>query len=130
MFMSRKNALNLTLAHASRQTLDRTRSMGVARFRSLPVRGHASLCSLQWIRGLWEPLQTLTFSCVVSCDGSANLRVFGQTQGLKPLRPVRHANPKQFGATEDFVSTNHVGYHGRATLHPESSLWSTTGTTP
>ena len=50
MFMSRKNALNLTLAPASRQTLARTRSMGVARFRSLPVpvRGHAALCP-QWI---------------------------------------------------------------------------------
>ena len=47
---------------------------------------------------------------------------FGQAQDLKPLRPARHANPKQFGATEELVSTHHVGNHGRATLHPESSL--------
>ena len=47
---------------------------------------------------------------------------FGQAQGLKPLQPVRHANPRQFGATEELASTNHVGNHRRATLHPESSL--------
>ena len=48
--------------------------------------------------------------------------VFGRAQGLKPLQPVHHANPRQFSATEELASTNHLRNHGRATLHPESSL--------
>ena len=43
-------------------------------------------------------------------------------QNYRTLQPVRHANPKQFGATEELPSTNHVGNRRRATLLPESSL--------
>ena len=44
MFISLRNALNLTLAPASQQTRANIRWMGVARFRSLPVSGQAALC--------------------------------------------------------------------------------------
>ena len=57
-FMSRKNALNLTLAPASRHTRANMRSMGVARFRNVPVREHAALWRPNVSRGSLQPEHT------------------------------------------------------------------------
>ena len=57
-FMSRKNALKLLLAPASRHTRADMRSVGEARFRNLPVRRHAALWRPSGSRGALQPEHT------------------------------------------------------------------------
>ena len=81
MFMSRMNTLNLTLAPASRQTLARTRSMGMARFLSLPVLGHAALCLPNTSKGPWQPLHLVSSIWSGSCILS-NSNVLNRCEGI------------------------------------------------
>ena len=57
-FMSCKNALNLTLAPASRHTRANMRSVGEARFRNLPVWGQAALWRPDGSRRALQPEHT------------------------------------------------------------------------
>ena len=76
MSMSRMNALNLTLAPAFRQTLARTRSMGIACFLSLPVLGHAALSLPTASKGLWQLLHLVSSiwrrNCILSNNNVPN----------------------------------------------------------
>ena len=71
--MSRKSALNLIRAPASRKIRAKTRSVGVALFFTLPVLVHAALC-----RGSPQPLQRA--SGTGSANATALARALGQVE--------------------------------------------------
>ena len=57
-FMSLRNTLQRTRAPPSRHTRTNMRSIGVARFLSLPVRAHAALWRPRGSGGAWQPEHT------------------------------------------------------------------------
>ena len=77
-FMSRKNALNLTLAPASRHTRANMNSVGEARFRNLPLREHVALWRPNGSRGALQPEHGLI-------DGEGKLELF-QKQHPEQMR--------------------------------------------